>query len=124
MTLTERQLEQIVSRVPTPKLERRKKVEPTEAANVVRVVERRDQPTEAVISAATMHNQALAERMTAEGRVKELTELNDPRIRYQRQLDKWQQSVLDAQASLGPHDNPKRGFYDAIARFEREMEER
>src|SRR5215469_16726107 len=58
-----------------------------------------NKPTIAIISEATAGNDALARRMEAERR--ELAKWNaegqDPRVRYQRQLDAWQQSILDAQ---------------------------
>jgi hypothetical protein len=127
MTLTERQLEQLVSRIPTPKLERRKKPEPKpEADGVVISPEWGVKPTEAVIQDATRGNQALAERMTAEDRrrqqeAKELAELQDARARYQRELDRWQQSVLDVREVL---DVRVAGFHDPIAGYEREVEGR
>jgi hypothetical protein len=55
-------------------------------------------PTEAVIQHATAGNDALARRMEAERR--EMAEWNDPRVRYQRELDRWWQSKLDAEAAL------------------------
>jgi hypothetical protein len=55
------------------------------------------QPTVAVIDAATRGNDALARRMEAER--KELAQ-EDLRARYQRQLDRWWQSKLDAEAAL------------------------
>jgi hypothetical protein len=55
------------------------------------------QPTVAVIDAATRGNDALARRMEAER--KELAQEN-LRARYQRELDRWWQSKLDAEAVL------------------------
>jgi hypothetical protein len=54
-------------------------------------------PTEVVIQDATRGNDALARRMEVERR--ELAQEN-LRARYQRQLDRWWQSKLDAEAAL------------------------
>jgi len=58
--------------------------------------------TEAVIQDATRGNDALARRMQQER--KEMAQYNadgqDPRVRYQRELDAWQQSKLDAETAL------------------------
>jgi hypothetical protein len=99
--------------------------------------DRNAKPTEAVIQEATAHNQALAERMereTMEERrrqqeKKEMAEWyaqgNDPRVRYQRELDRWQQSVIDAQERVHAlrGEIPECGAYSPIARFEREVKE-
>jgi hypothetical protein len=111
--LSEKQLEEIVSRIKTPKLERRKK--PPEADRVVILRELPKKPTEAVIQDATRGNQALAERMTAESwrrrqEAKEIAEWNDPRARHQRELDRWWQSKLDAEAALDDGYDYSTGF--------------
>jgi hypothetical protein len=80
---------------------------------VVDAVERwNTKPTEAVIQDATSGNHALAQRIkheTMEARrrqqeKKEMAEFyaegQDPRARYQRELDRWWQSKLDAEAAL------------------------
>ena len=99
--------------------------------------DRNVKPTEAVIQDATAHNRAFAERMereTMEDRrrqqeTKELTQWNEegrnPRVRFQRQLDAWQQSVLDAQERVRRlrGEIPERGVYSPVARFEREVKE-
>jgi hypothetical protein len=86
-----------------------------------------NKPTVAIISEATAGNTALARRMEAER--KELAtwmaEGQDPRVRYQRKLDEWQQSIIDANERVRAlrGEIPERGVYSPIARFEREMEE-
>ena len=82
---------------------------PAQNCEVVDAVERWNaKSTEAVIQDATAHNRALAERMkheTTEDRrrqqeKREMAEWCDPRIRYQRELDRWWQSKLEAEAAL------------------------
>jgi hypothetical protein len=55
-------------------------------------------PTEAVINEATAHNDAFARRMQRERQ--ELAQAAEVRARYQRELDRWWQSKLDAEAAL------------------------
>ena len=86
-----------------------------------------NKPTVAIISEATAGNTALARRMEAERKelAKWITEGQDPRVRYQRKLDEWQQSIIDANETVRALQGeiPERGVYSPIARFEREMEE-
>jgi len=128
--------EQIVARLLAGRLDRPPAPKPPKPTSV-KSEERWDRnvkPTEAVIQEATTHNQALAERMTAEDRrrrqeAKEMAEwsagYDDPRSRYQRQLDQWWQSKLDAEEAVRAlrDEIPERGIYSPIARFEREMKE-
>lgn len=86
-------------------------------------------PIEAVIDAATVHNNALTERLdTFEGRrqariAKELAEHSAEGEGW-HSLCRWQQSVLEAQERIRANygEIPERGVYSPIARFEREME--
>jgi hypothetical protein len=97
-----------------------KEVEHTKPADV--------KPTEAVIDAATAHNNALAERLqTMEGRrqariAKELADYHAEGSGWHA-LCRWQQSVLDAQERIRANygEVPETGNYSPIARFEREM---
>jgi hypothetical protein len=57
-----------------------------------------NKPTVAVIDEATRSNDAFARRIAQER--KEMAQWNDPRVRYQRELDRWWQSKLDAEAAL------------------------
>jgi hypothetical protein len=59
-------------------------------------------PTVAVINEATAHNDAFARRIAREREEMSqwATEGQDPRIKYQRELDRWWQSKLDAEAAL------------------------
>jgi hypothetical protein len=98
-----------------------------------------NKPTVQIINETTAHNQAFARRMEREraedrrGRqyVKEMAEWNvegqDPRVRYQRELDRWweSQKLAEQKARLfaGLNENPRTGSYSPIARFEREMED-
>jgi hypothetical protein len=116
--LSEKQLDEFLSGIKTPKLERKKKPaepEPPRDDAVVISPNWDRKPTEAVIQEATRGNQALAERMTAEDRcrrheAKELAEWNDPRARHQRELDRWWQSKLDAEAALDDGYDYSTGF--------------
>jgi hypothetical protein len=79
-----------------------------------------------VIQDATLGNQALAERITAEDHrrrqeARELKEWQDPRVRYQHELDRWWQSKLDVEAEL--RANRVSGFHDPMARFEQETKD-
>jgi hypothetical protein len=56
-------------------------------------------PTVQVINEATTHNDVLTRRMQME-----IAEGQDPRVRYQQQLDLWWQSKLDAEAELDAFD--------------------
>jgi hypothetical protein len=128
--------EQIVARLLAGRLDKPPAPKPPKPASV-KAEERWDRnvkPTRAVIQEATTHNQALAERMTMEDRrrrqeAKEMAEwsagYDNPLTRYQRELDRWQQSKLDAeQAIRALHGEiPERGVYSPIARFEREVKE-
>jgi len=51
-----------------------------------------NKPTKNIINDAAAHNDALARRVQAEA--------EGVRIRYQRELDRWWQSKLDAEAAL------------------------
>jgi hypothetical protein len=51
-----------------------------------------NKPTKNIINDAAAHNDALTRRMQAEA--------EGVRIRYQRELDRWWQSKLDAEAAL------------------------
>jgi hypothetical protein len=59
-------------------------------------------PTEAIINEASAHNDAFARRIAKERKemAQWAAEGQDPRVRYQRELDRWWQSKLDAEASL------------------------
>lgn len=98
-------------------------------------------PREAIAAQAAASTEALAEQMrqdreqdTTEARrrrqeAKELAQYyaegQDPRIAYQRRLDQWWEAKLDVEAELHAlrGEIPKRGVYDPMARFEREMKE-
>jgi hypothetical protein len=89
-----------------------------------------NKPTEAIIDAATDHNNALADRSeeTMEGRrqkqiAKELAEYHAENPLWHK-LCRWQQSVLDAEEAVRARygEIPERGVYSPVARFEREME--
>ena len=89
-----------------------------------------NQPTIAVIDAATRGNDLLAERLeteTMESRrqkqmAKEIAEHNAENPLW-HQLCRWQQSVNDAQQRVRERygEVPETGNYSPIARFEREM---
>jgi hypothetical protein len=96
--------EQIIARLQAVRLDRPRQPAPPKPA-AVKAEERfaeANQPTVAIIDAATAGNTALARRVQAER--KELgqwvAEGQDPRMRYQRELDRWWQSKLDAEAAL------------------------
>jgi hypothetical protein len=121
--------EQIIARLQAVRLDRPRQPAPPKPL-AVQAQERfaeANKPTVAVIDAATTHNTALARRM--EGERKELAKWikdgEDPRVRYQRELDRWQQSILDAQERVRAlhGEIPERGIYSPIARWEREVEE-
>jgi hypothetical protein len=57
-----------------------------------------NKPTVAVIDEATRSNDAFTRRIAKER--EEMAQWGDPRARYQRELDRWWQSKLDAEASL------------------------
>jgi hypothetical protein len=61
-----------------------------------------NKPTVAVIDEATRSNDAFARRIQRER--EEMTqwaaEGQDPRVRHQREIDRWWQSKLDAEAAL------------------------
>jgi hypothetical protein len=59
-------------------------------------------PTAAIIQDATLGNDAFARRIAKEREEMSqwATEGQDPRVRYQRELDRWWQSKLDAEAAL------------------------
>src|SRR5262249_24315879 len=59
-------------------------------------------PTPAVIDAASAHVDAATRRMRQEA--KESAEAQDPRARYQRELDRFWQSQRDFEASLDEWD--------------------
>ena len=91
--------EQIIARLQAVRLDRPRQPPPPKPA-AVKAEERfaeANQPTVAVIDAATAGNDALARRMEAER--KELAQEN-LRARYQQELDRWWQSKLDAEAAL------------------------
>ena len=91
--------EQIIARLQAVRLDRPRQPPPPKLA-AVKAEERfaeANQPTVAVIDAATAGNDALARRMEAER--KELAQEN-LRARYQQELDRWWQSKLDAEAAL------------------------
>jgi hypothetical protein len=45
----------------------------------------------------------MAQKWRQEQQAKELAELNSPRARYQRELDRWWQAKLDLEAALDDH---------------------
>jgi hypothetical protein len=59
-------------------------------------------PTVAIIQDATLGNDAFARRIAKEREEMSrwAAEGQDPRIKYQRELDRWWQSKLDAEAAL------------------------
>jgi hypothetical protein len=94
-----------------------KEVEHTKPADV--------KPTEAVIDAATAHNNALAERLEGRRQARIAKELGDYHAEGSgwHALCRWQQSVLDAQERIRANygEVPETGNYSPVARFEREM---
>jgi hypothetical protein len=89
--------EQIIARLEAVRLDRPRQPAPPKPA-AVKAKERfaeANQPTEAVIDAATAGNAALARRIEAER-----VNAENVRIRYQRELDRWWQAKLDAEAAL------------------------
>jgi hypothetical protein len=102
---------------------------PTPAVKAQQRFTASNQPTEAVIDAATRGNEALAERLdeTMEDRrkkqiAKELSE-HSAESPLWRALVHWTQSVERAQERVRALDGeiPERGVYDPVRRFEREM---
>jgi hypothetical protein len=102
---------------------------PTPAVKAQEQFAASNQPTEAVIDAATRRNNALAERLgeTMEDRrakqaAKEYAEYNAESPIW-RALVHWTQSVERAEERVRALDGeiPERGIYDPIRRFEREM---
>ena len=90
--------EQIIARLQAARLDRPRPQAPPPKPEVKAQERWAKQPTEAVIQQATLGNDALARRMEQER--KELTQAENVRERYQRELDRWWQSKLDAEASL------------------------
>ena len=90
--------EQIIARLQAARLDRPRQPAPPPKPEVKAQERWTKQPTEAVIQSATLGNDALARRMEQER--KELAQGEDVRQRYQRELDRWWQSKLDAEASL------------------------
>ena len=86
--------------------------------------ERWEKPTEAMIRDAAVHNEAVAERLRQE-REWQIAEAR--RAKYQAELDRHWQSMLDAQGEQrefrmvgGFLEGPNPGDYSPVARFERE----
>ena len=110
----------------------RPKAPPPKPTPAVKAQERfaaSNQPTKAVIDAATRGNEALTERLdeTIEDRrkkqiAKELAAHNAEGPVW-HSLVQWQQSVERAQERVRAlhGEIPEKGIYDPIARFEREM---
>ena len=92
--------EQIIARLQAARLDRPRQPAPPPKPEVKAQArfDERKQPTEAVIQRATLGNDALARRMEQER--KELVRGEAVRQRYQRELDRWWQSKLDAEAAL------------------------
>ena len=89
--------EQIIARLQAVRLDRPRQPPPPKLA-AVKAEERfaeANQPTVAVIDAATAGNDALARRMQQEA-----AQAEKVRMRYQSELDRWWQSKLDAEAAL------------------------
>jgi hypothetical protein len=86
-------------------------------------------PIEAVIDAATVHNNAITQRLeTMEGRrqariAKEFADYHAENPHWHA-LCNWQNSVLEAQERIRANygEIPEKGIYSPVARFEREME--
>ena len=104
MGLTDAERQEIRRLLAEARPKRRPPLQPVPPANV-KAHERFDEakkPTEAVIQEATRGNDAFARRIAKER--EEMTqwaaEGQDPRARYQRELDRWWQSKLDAEAAL------------------------
>jgi hypothetical protein len=110
----------------------RPKTPPPKPTPTVKAQERfaaSNQPSDAIIDAATRGNEALADRLeeTMEDRrakqaAKEYAEHNAESPLW-RALVGWTQSVKRAQERVRALDGeiPERGIYDPIRRFEREM---
>ena len=75
-----------------------------------------EKPTEAVIRDAALHNEAATERLHQERLRSELAEAS--RARYQAVLDRYWQSMLDAQREQRTFR--EFGDYSPVERFERE----
>ena len=89
--------EQIIARLQAVRLDRPRQPAPPKPA-AVKAEERfaeANQPTVAIIDAATAGNDALARRMQQEA-----AQAEKVRMRYQSELDRWWQSKLDAEAAL------------------------
>jgi hypothetical protein len=131
MSLTKEEYDQIYLRA-LGNSRPRVKLKPVLAANKGKKVEHTKpadlKPTEAVIDAATAHNNALTERLdTTEGRrqariAKELADYHAEGSHWHA-LCQWQRSVLEAQERIRANygEVPETGNYSPIARFEREM---
>jgi hypothetical protein len=82
-----------------------------------------EKPTEVVIRDATAHNAQVAERLRRE---RELADAEARRARYQAELDRHWQSMLDAQREqrafrmVGGFLEGQAGDYSPVARYERE----
>jgi hypothetical protein len=110
----------------------RPKAPPPKPTAAVKAQERfaaSNQPTDAIIDAATRGNEALTERLeeTMEDRrkkqiAKELAAYNAEGPGW-HSIVRWQQSVERAQERVRAlhGEIPEKGIYDPIARFEREM---
>jgi hypothetical protein len=100
MGLTDAERQEIRRLLAEARPKRRPPLAPVPAPNV-KAQERfneANKPTVAVIDEATRSNDAFARRIAQER--KEMAQWNDPRARYQRELDRWWQSKLDAEAAL------------------------
>ena len=100
------------------------KAKPRPKPAAVKAVERwAEKPTEVVIRDATAHNEEVAERLRRE---RELADAEARRARYQAELDRHWQSMLDAQREerafrmVGGFLEGGAGDYSPITRYERE----
>ena len=97
---------------------------PSKPAAVKWVERCAQKPTEVVIRDATAHNNEVAERLRQE---REMADAEARRARYQAELDRHWQSMLDAQKEPrafrmvgGFWEGPHPGDYNPVARYERE----
>src|SRR5262249_17300203 len=112
------------------------KAKPTPKPAAVKFEERcAEKPTEAVIRDAALHNEAATERLRRdrirERQQAELAEISTEQARYQAVLDRYWQSMLDAQREQrafrrvgGFWEGPNPGDHSPVARYEDEWRRR